>query len=113
MNHWHLRMALRNHSAIYRWEQIPIPIRDIFNGSDPGICFAEFFIANSQQSKGHFRVTQWSCQQKLVFRADVIAIQQSELAILVNHCTNGKKVPHSVSLPISTIESIAYRAKSP
>jgi hypothetical protein len=108
MHTFHLRMILRNYSPLFTWAQLDEGQRGLFQCNGTGITTAEFFIAKAAHSSGQFAVTQTSFPSAITHRADIIAVQYSDLVILADYQAIG-----SISFPASSIESVALKISKP
>jgi hypothetical protein len=108
MHTFHLRMILRNYSPLFTWAQLDESQKALFQCNGTGITSAEFFIAKAAHSSGQFVVTQTSFPSAITHRADIIAVQYSDLVILADYHATG-----FISFPVSSIESVALKIAKP
>ncbi len=109
MNYVHLRVYLRSHGEALAWETLPPRLKTLFNGPHGSIGIAEFFLAGPDQQRNRFVVTQTLNGKLHELLADAIAIQTSELAILVRYKGTSTQQPEATAILIESIERVGLR----
>ena len=113
MSSFPLRLYLRNHSGIHRWEELPATTRPLFDGTDVGIRNAEFFIADAAGRKRRFFLTHTVGDALHTTPADVVAIQRSNLVVLVQYPLSKRGTPSVIAFTSDTVLSVAFRTAAP
>ena len=109
MNYVHLRVYLRSHGDALVWDGLPLRLKTLFNGPHGSIGIAEFFLADPGHQRNRFVVTQTLGGTLHELLADAIAIQSSDLAILVRYCGTATRQPEVTAILIESIERLGLR----
>lgn len=113
MSTFPLRIYLKDHSAVYAWGQLPPLVRSLFAGPQNGAAHAEFFAADPTHQRSYFTVSQISGDRLVLHRADVIAIQVSELAILIRFRSSKTKPIETTAIMMDSIEAVGFHLHTP
>ena len=103
-----LHIYLRNHSAIYGWEEVPLHIRSLFGGPDSCMRDAEFFIADPKRSKSRFVITRKASGQTERHRADIIVLHYADLVILIRCRSSKARNLQVTAITAASIETAGF-----
>jgi hypothetical protein len=109
MNYIHLRVYLRSHGDALAWDALPPRLKILFNGPHGSIGIAEFFLADPGHQRNRFVVTQTLGGTLHELLVDAIAIQSSDLAILVRYNGTTTRQPEVTAILIESIERLGLR----
>lgn len=113
MNYVHLRVYLRSHGEALAWEVLPPRLKTLFNGPYGSIGIAEFFLADLEHLRNRFVVTQSLNGTLHELLADAIAIQTSEIALVVRYNGTSQLKPEVTAILIESIERLGIRISAP
>lgn len=113
MNYVHLRVYLRSHGEALAWEVLPPRLKTLFNGPYGSIGIAEFFLADPEHLQNRFVVTQSLNGTLHELLADAIAIQTSEIAIVVRYNGTFQQKPEATAILIESIVRVGLRISAP
>lgn len=107
MTHTHLRLYLRSQSEPLTWDKLPPRLKGLFAGPRGSVDLTEFFLADPKTSRGQFVVTQILGEKLHRLFADAIAIQTTDLAILIRW--RSRTSAENVAILVSSIERVGLR----
>ena len=105
-----VRLFLRNHSPVYRWEELPADLKQLFPSPDGPLAWAEFYIADPKHRLYCFELVEGGALKSRRHRADMVMLQEScQLLTLISYpCKKGRLLA-SVGLDSTTIESAEFK----
>ena len=107
-----IRLFLRNHSPIYRWEELPADVKLLFPSPGGPLAWAEFYIADPRHRRYYFELVQREDPEPSAHRADIAMLQEScGLLTLITYPRKKGHLAESLGLPTTTIDSAVFKAK--
>ncbi len=107
-----IRLFLRNHSQVYRWEELTTDLKQVFPSPDGPLAWAEFYIADTRHHLYCFELVQSGPLKPRRHRADMVMLQEScQLLTLITYPRKKGHLLESIGLPATTIESAVFKAK--
>ena len=109
---FHIRLFLRNHSQVYRWEELSVDVKQLFPSREGPLAWAEFYIADPKHRSYCFELIQNGPLKPRRYRADIVMLQEScQLLTLISYPRTKRHLLESIGLPTTTIESAVFAAK--
>ena len=106
-----VKIFLRNHSPLYRWEQLPDDVKRLFTSPDGSLVWGEFYIADLKRRQYYFEFAQGGLPEPRRHRADMVMLQDTwELLTLITYPRKNGRTLESISLNTTTIESAIFKA---
>ena len=107
-----VRLFLRNHSPVYRWEELTAEVKQFFPSAGGPQAWAEFYIADPRQRLYYFEFVQPGQPKPRIYQADLVMLQEAcELLTLVIFPRQKGHLLESIGLSTATIESAVFKAK--
>lgn len=103
-----IRVFLRNHCDISRWDQLPKSIKPLFDKNDVQVRDAEYFVASRGKTGPRFIITYVLASQLFDHSADAIALYPSSLALLIRFRTEERDSIESEGIMLETILRVQF-----
>jgi len=106
------RLFLRNHSANYKWTDLPEEIRGLFSSPDGSLVWAEFFDADREHGQYYFEFVRAGGSKPRRLRASIVMFQETcgLLTLIERPFKRGHRL-QCICLDASSIESAVFKPR--